>query len=344
MNRNKQTGLSLVELMIAITIGLVLMTGVVQMFISSKTVFTTQQGLSRLQETGRLAVEFMSRDLRQAGYVGCAYPTDWNISSTLKSGHTFSSNFDFRTPFQVYDAATPPPAIPLAPAPKADTQVLVVYSANVESAPVSRANTATNVFVDLTTPAGQDCPSGICANDIVVLADCDKAMVFQVTGLEEAGAEVMLIHAEGADPGNARISWGGNPDNMIETFDEGAEVFKINTVVYYVAEDADGNPGLYQKIDNDPAFELLRGVENFNLQIGLDTNADRAADQYEAPAGGLNWLNATAARIELLVQTPDDNATSDEQTYEFGGEEITAIDNRIRQVFTTTVGIRSKLP
>ncbi len=344
MNRNKQAGLSLVELMIAITIGLVLMTGVVQMFISSKTVFTTQQGLSRLQETGRLAVEFMSRDLRQAGYVGCAYPTDWNISSTLNNGHTFSSNFDFGIPLQVYDASTPPAEIPLAPAPKADTQVLVAYTANSESASVSNENTASNVFVDLTTPAGQDCPSGICANDIVVIADCDKAIVFQATGVTESGAEVILAHGTGSDPGNARTSWGGNPDNMIETFTEGAEVFKINTVVYYVAEDADGNPGLYQKIDNDPAFELLRGVEDFNVLIGTDTDANRSADNYVEHDAVANWMNAVAARIEVLVQTPDDNATSDEQTYEFAGEEITATDNRIRQVFTTTVGIRSKLP
>ncbi|WP_049721176.1 PilW family protein [Gilvimarinus polysaccharolyticus] len=341
---NRQKGLSLVELMISIAIGLMLMTGIVQLFLSSKEVFNTQQGMSRLQETGRLAVEFMSRDLRQAGYMGCAYLTDWNINSTLNNGHAFSNNFEFGTPLQVYDASAPPATIPLVPGPKAGTQVLVAYTANEASASVSQANTSSSVFVDLIPPANQSCPSGICENDIVVVADCDKAMVFQATSVSEQGVQVELGHAAGADPGNARTNWGGNPDNLVETFDVGAEVFKINTVVYYVAEDADGEVGLYQKIGSNPAFELLRGVEDFNVLIGVDGNADRAADNYVAHGAVANWMDAVAAQIEVLVQTPNDGVASEEQTYEFGGAEITAADNRIRKVFTTTVGIRSKLP
>ncbi|ARU27615.1 hypothetical protein CBR65_09340 [Cellvibrio sp. PSBB006] len=67
----KQAGLSLIELMIAITLGLILMAGVIQVFLSSRVTFATQQAMSRVQETGRLAVEFMARDIRMAGYMGC---------------------------------------------------------------------------------------------------------------------------------------------------------------------------------------------------------------------------------------------------------------------------------
>src|SRR5690554_5044513 len=67
----KQQGLSLVELMISITLGLVLMTGVMQMFLSSRTVFSTHQAISRIQENGRLAMEFISQDVRMAGFMGC---------------------------------------------------------------------------------------------------------------------------------------------------------------------------------------------------------------------------------------------------------------------------------
>ena len=67
----QQKGLSLVELMVAVTLGLVLMGGVIQLFLSSRVVFSTQQSLSRVQENGRFAIEFITRDLRQAGYAGC---------------------------------------------------------------------------------------------------------------------------------------------------------------------------------------------------------------------------------------------------------------------------------
>ncbi|RYZ81289.1 MAG: prepilin-type N-terminal cleavage/methylation domain-containing protein, partial [Moraxellaceae bacterium] len=46
----KQKGLSLVELMIAITLGLILMSGVVKVFLNSKSTYSTQQALSRIQE------------------------------------------------------------------------------------------------------------------------------------------------------------------------------------------------------------------------------------------------------------------------------------------------------
>ncbi len=350
MNRNKQQGLSLVELMIAITIGLVLMTGVVQMFLSSKTVFTTQQGLSRLQETGRLAVEFMSRDLRQAGFVGCIYPTAWNIESTLDVGHTFSPGFDFSQAMNVYKVADVPAVIQpsLAPAPSADTPVLVVYAASGNSANVSTTNSADAVFVEVTSGAGTACPSGICVGDIVVISDCDKAKVFQVTGLNENGGEVELNHEDSGTPGNraSRVSWGGAANNLTEIFEPeaDAEVFKLNRIVYYISEDADGNVGLYQQTNLEPAFELLRGVENFRVQIGMDTDADRAVNDYVDFNTVANWENAVAARVDVLVQTPDDNATQDKQTYEFADQEITATDNRIRQVFSTAVGIRSRLP
>lgn len=71
MIKIKSAGFSLVELMIGISLGLLLMTGVVQLFVTSKSGFTADQAVSRVQETGRLAIEFMSKDIRMAGFSGC---------------------------------------------------------------------------------------------------------------------------------------------------------------------------------------------------------------------------------------------------------------------------------
>jgi type IV pilus assembly protein PilW len=341
---NRQKGLSLVELMIAITIGVVLMTGVVQMFVSSKGVFTTQQGMSRIQETGRLAIDFLARDIRQAGFMGCSYYTDWSLSSTLNSSGQFGNDFSHETSLRAYDANALPAGLTLNPAPVAGTQVIAVYTANDQSVAVSKDNSAQEVFVKLTTPAGAACPSGICADDIVAVADCDKAMVFQATAVTEQGNEVALAHTAGADPGNSRTVWGGDVENMTELFTKGAELFKLNTVVYYIAEGPRNIPGLYQKISDEPAYQLLQGVENINLAIGVDTDADRVADSYVAHTAVGDWSQVVAARVDVLVQTPDDNTSNEPQTYQFAGNEVTAEDRRIRQVFSTTIGIRSRLP
>ena len=70
MSFQRQRGLSLVELMIAMALSLLLMLGVIQIFLSSKQTYSTNSALSRVQESGRFAMEFLTQDIRNAGYKG----------------------------------------------------------------------------------------------------------------------------------------------------------------------------------------------------------------------------------------------------------------------------------
>ncbi|MGJ8668639.1 MAG: PilW family protein [Oceanococcus sp.] len=69
MNQNlrKQSGLSLVELMVALVLSTVVIAGVVQIFLSGQQSYRLQRGLGMVQDNGRLAVFFLQRGLRQAG-------------------------------------------------------------------------------------------------------------------------------------------------------------------------------------------------------------------------------------------------------------------------------------
>ena len=62
-----QQGLTLVELMIALILGLVVIAGVIQIFMSGSASYKVQEGLGRTQENARFAEFFLSRVLRQAG-------------------------------------------------------------------------------------------------------------------------------------------------------------------------------------------------------------------------------------------------------------------------------------
>jgi type IV pilus assembly protein PilW len=57
--------------MIAMLLGVFLIGGVMQIFISSKQTYRMQENLSRLQENGRFALDFIGRDIRMTGYWGC---------------------------------------------------------------------------------------------------------------------------------------------------------------------------------------------------------------------------------------------------------------------------------
>jgi len=63
--------MTLIEIMIALLIGAFLLGGVLQIFVSSKQTNRMQENLSRLQENGRFAMNFLTRDIRMAGYWGC---------------------------------------------------------------------------------------------------------------------------------------------------------------------------------------------------------------------------------------------------------------------------------
>ena len=69
---SSQRGFTLIELMIAMLIGVFLMAGVIQIFLSAKQAYRLQENLSRLQENGRFAMDIITKDIRMAGYVNSA--------------------------------------------------------------------------------------------------------------------------------------------------------------------------------------------------------------------------------------------------------------------------------
>ncbi|UZE95602.1 PilW family protein [Alkalimarinus alittae] len=69
-SHTRQTGFSLVELMIAMVLGLVLMAGVIQIFLGSKQTYSVVSAQSHTLENGRFGLFFISRSLRHAGYWG----------------------------------------------------------------------------------------------------------------------------------------------------------------------------------------------------------------------------------------------------------------------------------
>ena len=89
------------------------------------------------------------------------------------------------------------------------------------------------------------------------------------------------------------------------------------------------------------------------IVYGVDTNGDSTADRYlTATQVGLlgppplGWRQVVSARINLLLASQEPNVLPVPQTYTFNGATVTAAatDRRMFQVFTTTVGVRNRLP
>ncbi len=61
-------GFSLIEVLVAITLSLILLAGVLQIFLNSKNIYNLGTGFSQLQENGRFTSEYLARTIRFAGY------------------------------------------------------------------------------------------------------------------------------------------------------------------------------------------------------------------------------------------------------------------------------------
>jgi type IV pilus assembly protein PilW len=83
VNHNtRQQGFSMVEILVALTISLLLLGGVLQIFVSSKQAYRVQENLSRVQENGRFSVDYLGRYIRLAGY---------RADLSITRGETFKS-------------------------------------------------------------------------------------------------------------------------------------------------------------------------------------------------------------------------------------------------------------
>lgn len=75
-----QRGVSLIELMVALLIGLFLIFGAVTIYQQSRTTFRTTEAVARLQETARLAFDVLEADVRMASYWGLNNRADFIVN------------------------------------------------------------------------------------------------------------------------------------------------------------------------------------------------------------------------------------------------------------------------
>ena len=87
MRSRHECGMTLIELMVALTLGLMVMLLVGQVFYSNKTVFRSQAAQAEVQEKGRFAIRWISGQVRQAGYV-----------DTSKLANGMAANFPISSP------------------------------------------------------------------------------------------------------------------------------------------------------------------------------------------------------------------------------------------------------
>ena len=164
-------------------------------------------------------------------------------------------------------------------------------------------------------------------NDIVLVSNCETSRVFQITSANPGTTGVIAHAATGTMPGNSTAALGKNYNN--------GEIIKLQTVSFYIRNNADGMPTLYQVIGSAPPEEVIEGVENLDINFGIDTDGDTAADNYvTADVASSDWSQVVSVRVSLQVRTLEDNLVVD----------TSAANTYLTAQFSRTISLRNNVP
>lgn len=330
----RQKGLSLVELLIAITLSLLLTAGILQIFLSSKQTYSTQSALSRVQESGRFAMEFLANDIRNAGFKGeCLSP----INNLLNESGTGYSDDLFDLNQAVRGEENKAPVWMEANKRTAGDVIHIKHAAKVSGATASGNTPATANAITLTAA------SGIAQGTIVIVSDYKGCDIFQ--NRNNASASSLSRGSAGGKPGNK------NPgsNSFSHAYDSSMEIFTLQSATYYIGNGAGNLPSLRRisfatgAADDAEDEELIEGVQDMQILYGIG-DKDSQVGSYVSAEKVTDWNSVASVRIYLLVVGADTNVVPENQTIDFNGTSVSIPDRRLAQIFSATIGIRNRLP
>lgn len=311
--RARVRGLSLIELMISMMLGLLVVASASAIFLSNRQTYRATEGLGRVQEGGRMAFELMARDLRDAGGVSCG-------------------NADRTEPMKLVNVLNNPAtqwwtnwnggvvgyegAIPLgSPANRVPgTDAVDLMSGDDSTAATVRADSTGGAQIQLNTAT-----HGFQTGDLVVACDWQQASLFQVTGI--TGGDTLAHAVGGGAPGNCSRGLGyANPADCsaagrvhqygptVPDPRRAATVVRLHSARWYIGTTATGRSLFRSTVVNEAGVPVVRnqeiaeGVNDMQLQYLL-SGAANYVDATAVPA--TRWDDVTAVRVTLDMLSTD---------------------------------------
>jgi type IV pilus assembly protein PilW len=344
----RSAGFSVVELMVAMTISLLLLAGVLSVLYTSRLTYDENMRFARLQEYARSSLELMLRDMRSSGFLGCARQIkEDEFRNRLTAPAALRYNFE--RPVEGFEGTSGAfaPALDTAvvPSATAGNDILVIRSVNSSLPPfVTNAAFAGGAGA---VPIAKPNATTLLRGQPMLISDCRYANVFALSAAVGAGTSATLARATGAitpNAGDAQM-----PQNLaasLPAYGIGSHVTAIETVIYYIRGSATGRgPALWRIVGNQGPQELVEGVERIEIQYGEDTNGDRLVDVYSDADDVTNWARVLSVSLAVLMRSPDEagELAPAGQTFDMLGTTVGPFtDRRPRILFTTTATVRNR--
>lgn len=320
-----QRGLTMLEMVVALVVGLILMSGIIQLLINTNQAFRVQNSLQRVQENGQFAIQYLSQDIRNADFWGCLSDTSWIVNHLNSGGAGYSiTYYGFTKGLEgTANQATGGSIV-------AGTDTITVRSAT----PASGLNQVITPFAASTSAAvTTNASSNLSSGMVILVSDCQQGDIFQTTSSNASAGS--LEHAIGVGaPGNATAT-------LSKIYNSDAFVYLPFTHVYSIQLGASGLPSLFLTTASG-SQEVVEGVQTMLILYGEDTDGDGSANKYVQANQVGDMDNVVSVRLNLVIESMEDNLLSRPQSYVLNFQTITPTDYRLRRVYTATINLRNR--
>ncbi len=358
---NRQYGLSLIELMLAMVIGLTIIASAVTVFSGSRRSSDLNSALTEIQDNARFAMDTISRELRMAGFQGCV---DINTSTAKVLANTAPTDNYFNTSATaslIQQDGTWSPAAPLGfNIPAADAVGAPVPGTHALS--VQFGSPSTFTFQPMATPNSDvvlnAANSGLVNGDLVLISNCQVADIFSITNADGA----TLQHSSSGNRDNNLSA----PYGLSASGNDLARIMRFEANIYYIGDTQRSNGAgddiysLYKQSlpYSNPPIEMVEGISNMQLRLGIrgDATPDDTGITYVRPenAAGVSG-RMEVVQIGLLMQSYDPILEQEDTgTYFIAGTRLSPSaapadssnsypqDRRLKLAFNSTIKIRNR--
>jgi type IV pilus assembly protein PilW len=327
----RQRGLTLIELMVSMVIGLVVVGAISYLYIGSRGAYRGNESLAHIQEAGRFSVDAITRDIRRAGAMGCG------TLASVASGNTVTVNSILRPA-----GATAPLAISAATAvagfaPASYTTLPTTASGWTApaGAPAYWGGDVLQLQIGygaparvsgnpdttgLTIPIADNTDAKFVAGDYAVLANCSATTVFTVTSVTPTTAPAASLgFAIGTSTAGGNGTVGGAAPALVLpqqpgfAFDSHATVMHFDQVTYYVGvipnststAFPNGQPALYRySLRSNTADEITENIEDLDVVYGVGSGGSMSSGtfQHAGLMTATDWANVISVRVSVLAQ------------------------------------------
>lgn len=330
----RQDGLTLIELLVALVLGLVLILGVLGLFVANRETFRVTENLTRIQENVRAGFDFMARDIRETGQTPCgtnlvanvirkgspaAIPwwADWNAGTVIG----IESSND-RTDIVAIGNTTN--------ARVSGTDAILVIRADKNEQVITAHNT-TDREITLKSVAG------LAGDDVVLACDMQSAAIFQLgsvsTSLKVVSYDPSFAALNCTDKLGYPVPNACTGTLTTKVFSAGGRLSGLSASFWYVGNSANGKRSLYRTrliknttagvttITTEPE-EMVPGVQNLQMEYLTRDSATgtlasdwvAASDTaFDAASGGwteTNTQQVVAVRVTMTLQSEESVGTN----------------------------------